>query len=680
MSSPSHAPKIASPPASVRSNAPQAPGHAPHAAHAAHAAHTPYPLDAPEVTPKSLTTTGRSKTAPLALEHLWTSSVDRPPLSERDSIFATTYTHESPTASPQLASDEIGTYDNVSDDGLYGMAASASSPKRLIDAPVLRRPSLSHSPSTLKDHQSLLATHFKSKHSITEMGPGLERPSPPPFMSPVDSPIQRPSSPQTPDAQSSARSLLDTLTESEERLKYRSWREGNAEFPHSNGASQRNRDVTHMDKKIEATLPQTEQPAAARSRKASHYLRVFKENDAAEDQKRREGRARERRPPEQTEVVSKSISRPGSTAQTPQVGPTGSYFESTSILESEASKPGIESMLVPATPVGEKEQPRTLPLRLLEEIRNLGNLTPGADRGSSFSKSLPTAAAERLVNAKPTSEVYETSSYFQITQDEGQQRSSGSEDDEESEKEQISSALYFPHRQLQSPKPMEKKDDIHKAEIEKATQRRKSFNTGKGTQGWAAEEAVKTPPEVEISLQSQDTNQCLHGDISTTASAPKDETALLSPPDTTTSADSEAESLTESSHSLFDEDSSATDDLGTTPTATSHKSVAKQTSSQPPAPLGAVELKPYDHQVGGHSTVYRFSRRAVCKQLNNRENEFYETVEKHHPELLEFLPRYDFFFTLSMVALKLKHQPRHFTLPWYPRVFEIAYADVMLSI
>ncbi|KAF2093064.1 SAICAR synthase-like protein, partial [Rhizodiscina lignyota] len=54
-----------------------------------------------------------------------------------------------------------------------------------------------------------------------------------------------------------------------------------------------------------------------------------------------------------------------------------------------------------------------------------------------------------------------------------------------------------------------------------------------------------------------------------------------------------------------------------------------------------VELKPYDHQVGGHSTVYRFSRRAVCKQLNNRENVFYETVERSHPELLDFLPRYD---------------------------------------
>ena len=56
-------------------------------------------------------------------------------------------------------------------------------------------------------------------------------------------------------------------------------------------------------------------------------------------------------------------------------------------------------------------------------------------------------------------------------------------------------------------------------------------------------------------------------------------------------------------------------------------------------PLEAIELIPYKHQVGGHTTLWRFSRRAVCKQLNNRENEFYETIERYHRELLPFLPR-----------------------------------------
>ena len=59
-------------------------------------------------------------------------------------------------------------------------------------------------------------------------------------------------------------------------------------------------------------------------------------------------------------------------------------------------------------------------------------------------------------------------------------------------------------------------------------------------------------------------------------------------------------------------------------------------------PLEAIELIPYKHQVGGHNTLWRFSRRAVCKQLSNRENEFYETIERYHRDLLPFLPRYVF--------------------------------------
>ncbi|KAI5805069.1 hypothetical protein EDC01DRAFT_720714 [Geopyxis carbonaria] len=58
------------------------------------------------------------------------------------------------------------------------------------------------------------------------------------------------------------------------------------------------------------------------------------------------------------------------------------------------------------------------------------------------------------------------------------------------------------------------------------------------------------------------------------------------------------------------------------------------------APLGAVELKPYRHQVGGHTALFRFSKKAICKSLSNRENEFYEAIETRHPHLLRFLPRY----------------------------------------
>lgn len=77
-------------------------------------------------------------------------------------------------------------------------------------------------------------------------------------------------------------------------------------------------------------------------------------------------------------------------------------------------------------------------------------------------------------------------------------------------------------------------------------------------------------------------------------------------------------------------------------------------------PLEAIELIPYNHQVGGHTPLWRFSKRAVCKKLNNRENEFYETVEHFHRDLLSFLPRYVTMLAPDRVpsCLKERHQLR----------------------
>ncbi|ODV60049.1 inositol polyphosphate kinase KCS1, partial [Ascoidea rubescens DSM 1968] len=54
----------------------------------------------------------------------------------------------------------------------------------------------------------------------------------------------------------------------------------------------------------------------------------------------------------------------------------------------------------------------------------------------------------------------------------------------------------------------------------------------------------------------------------------------------------------------------------------------------------AVELKPFKDKVGGHTAIFRFSHRAICKALVNRENKWYEAVEMLHPELLHFMPKY----------------------------------------
>jgi hypothetical protein len=75
------------------------------------------------------------------------------------------------------------------------------------------------------------------------------------------------------------------------------------------------------------------------------------------------------------------------------------------------------------------------------------------------------------------------------------------------------------------------------------------------------------------------------------------------------------------------------------PVSQYHEDAVHEHQLSPKQPLDAIELIPYKHQVGGHTTLWRFSRRAVCKQLNNRENEFYEKIEKYHRDLLAFLPR-----------------------------------------
>jgi hypothetical protein len=415
-----------------------------------------------------------------------------------------------------------------------------------------------------------------------------------------------------------------------------------------------------MEKKIEATLAKTEHPTSARSRKASHYLRVFKDGDPSEEPKKRDARTKERPSAERTlstlseegqlrlsasdasaltEQLQRS-SRPTSAVESPLTGPSESYFEKIPVSRAEDRNENTT-----------RNHP--LPWRLLEDIRSHSHLGHGTEPESLSSRSLPTSAVEKVHAHAHTSGAghhhEEPTDYFRVKGESSAERSPASDEEEESEREQISSALYFPHRRVKTTEQEPSEPQNRDTEVNQV-QKRLSIHENGRPRGWDTEKRVQTPQEVEISLQSQDTNQCLHGDISTATPLKKesDEPPLMSSVVDTPSAESETESLAESTQSNNGYESSVTDDLGTTPTATTQKQEPKAApapAAQPPAPLGAVELKPYDHQVGGHSTVYRFSRRAVCKQLNNRENEFYETVERQHPELLEFLPRYEISIT-----------------------------------
>jgi hypothetical protein len=163
-------------------------------------------------------------------------------------------------------------------------------------------------------------------------------------------------------------------------------------------------------------------------------------------------------------------------------------------------------------------------------------------------------------------------------------------------------------------------------------------------------EQRSTSPEqevghVDISFRSKTESKTLYGELGDirhpAENVPEKSLAAISERTYESTCESEPPSADESGLSVHDE-SSLTDDAELTPTATptQRSRFPPKLKRKTPAPLGAVELKPYRHQVGGHTTVFRFSRRAVCKQLNNRENEFYERIERRHPDMLVFLPRY----------------------------------------
>ncbi|EJF62894.1 SAICAR synthase-like protein [Dichomitus squalens LYAD-421 SS1] len=73
--------------------------------------------------------------------------------------------------------------------------------------------------------------------------------------------------------------------------------------------------------------------------------------------------------------------------------------------------------------------------------------------------------------------------------------------------------------------------------------------------------------------------------------------------------------------------------------------------------LPHIPLRPFRNQVGGHSAIYKFTKRAVCKPLVSRENLFYEAVEREAPPLLDFIPRY-----LGVMLVSYRRVPKSSSL------------------
>lgn len=478
--------------------------------------------------------------------------------------------------------------------------------------------------------------------------------------------------------------------------------DGFEEVNEANWSTERNRSSSrsrhaHVDKRIEATLANAEAAVNARSRKASHYLGLFKENTASQEPNQGQDRNR-----------SRSITRggEGSANEPDDVGPQGDFYftqhrddptnlgryseapsavglnneqaevpshDDAQILR-EPTEDGIRSIpsrkasarlsstrpfskksnypcsgdetveVFPSseTNVGygsEKAEKDELPLRLLEEIRNHHNLAPPFHDKfrPSHATSQPLFDAA-IDNEAATPSLQRHQSGSTPAPFSKSEAANHEEYEDESDKEQISSALYYPH---QAPSV----DSADRTVTDDAD------GQGSPDHGATILEADTQPSmsgldENDIALQSQDEHRYLHGDSQRPRAPSSDLQSKPYESGASSASESDYESWDETVHHGRGDESSLRNDGETTPTATPTpytpdlQEKSRRLHRAPAVPLGAVELKPYNHQVGGHTTVFRFSKRAVCKQLSNRENEFYEVIERRHPEMLKFLPRY----------------------------------------
>ena len=447
-----------------------------------------------------------------------------------------------------------------------------------------------------------------------------------------------------------------------------------------------------VEKRIEATMANAEPASTARSRKSSHILGLFKENTASREQKRNQVRTgsgvlkQDRLAETQSEETETlrlrrcpmlATSTIGSSADNQAItdseeSPTkdnesleqySSFSEDTKKRQSDrrpstgaaAPKPLADVSHAPQghdepSKEGSTDKSRKLshrfdyksegglPLKLLEEIRNYHNLAaPFKDKFRPKSPDSDLDVEDLSVTPKTNEALLD---HFQDTAATG-------EEEDDSDKEQISSALYYPH-QAPSPDALQDVSIDSLDELEDSQHELESLKSGVNS---ATTDDDEVPSEdVDIALQSRNESRYLHGDLQKARMPSDDRYANAIESGISSPSEPEFDSPDEGARSTNGEDSSTTDDGETTPKATPKarspflRAKPRRDHRVPAAPLGAVELKPYNHQVGGHTTVFRFSKRAVCKQLSNRENEFYEVVERRHPELLRFLPRYDVSF------------------------------------
>ncbi|KAI4718548.1 SAICAR synthase-like protein [Aureobasidium sp. EXF-10727] len=631
----------------------------------------------------------RSKTTP-SQHALYSTAV---PLSERDSIFATSYQGDTPVTSPQqprkdppperaglisqarqrhqlqqgplLHDDPLHQGPLLQDDQVHGLPTPIHDHEQSLDP---RQSSLDHdaamSASSLSPMRTTMTDLSMAFHTLphTDLNrlpyPLLSKSNRHSLYDPNLPPtIERPVTPTASDKPNPSESTpVEDLQSSAHRSSYRAWRQGQGRMAGKSIAESQGRnlnsDDNDVDRKIDAKMLKIDQGLNVRSRKTSHYLGLFKDHDS-EHEKRRDKKDKEKHleePHEKLNQVPSTINELHDhvTTETPPSIVVNDNLPTEPAADIGSQDASSTPILTPSTFEAEAEQkPLTtdnaegrvahqIPPSLLEEIRN-HHIILGPSSSKAPSDYTPVSETfEKELPHEETPHVSLLTRQARLLQQEVAKQV----DDEESDQEQISSAQYIPHRgkstrnaaalpvSTSSTQDEEKEVVVSPPSLEQRVHPPIKDSLEAGVEG--------PQSNVEIALLSEDESQVLHGEIPLSDNRHSNVIPAVQP--------SESDYDTESSAYSHDQE----DEEDFTPTPTNKSALHKrplphrqpsETQTQPP-PLGAVELKPYNHQVGGHSTVYSFSRQAVCKQLNSKENEFYETVEQYHPDLLDFLPRY----------------------------------------
>lgn len=342
----------------------------------------------------------------------------------------------------------------------------------------------------------------------------------------------------------------------------------------------------------------------ARSRKASHSLRFFKEGLPEEKLKRRDSRLS---PQEKLPVTIDDVSQSGGPVRGLQPSPAP-----------QGEVPGrlgrTRTFPLPSTDVrpDDAEPADYFKTRHGEYNGHAGFPSPAADSDNQSSESPDSASKKETKHAGKREDTSDTPV-----------EDAAGEDGELSGEEKISSALFVPHKGLRLQDVSEHADEAE-SDVDAHAKPHQKGDAGSSWLVKADEPEADEPgtPNGPAAAEA-DENARLEREAEQSSSDSKPSPRAIATPSTSRELDAAAPKPSKPA------------DLAS-PGHDEHVHDHQLSLEQP---LDAIELVPYRHQVGGHTTVWRFSKKAVCKQLNNRENEFYEQIERHHRDLLPFLPR-----------------------------------------